>query len=137
MRSLGKRLSTYLAFTRSEQNVLIFLVGAFILGSGLRLFSAKDTATLPDTDSARDSAFTALSAQSFRASETDQPPLVNINTATKDELIALPGIGEVTAERIIRYRERSGPFHSANDLLKVKGMTKKKLEQLHELITIQ
>jgi len=59
---------------------------------------------------------------------------ININTAGKAELENLPGIGEATAERIIIYRDEKGEFKKPDDLMKVKGIGKKKFEKLRELI---
>ncbi len=61
---------------------------------------------------------------------------VNINTATLQELMTLPGIGQKTAEKIIRYREENGPFKSPDDLKKVKGIGEKTFRRLAELITL-
>jgi comEA protein len=55
---------------------------------------------------------------------------IAINTANKNELMKLPGIGETTAERIIAFRQENGPFKNNTELLKVKGIGKKKLEQI-------
>ena len=54
--------------------------------------------------------------------------LVNINTASMEQLMTLDGIGESYAERIIEFREKNGPFQSPEDLLKVKGIGEKTLE---------
>jgi competence protein ComEA len=62
---------------------------------------------------------------------------VNINVATAKELQGLPGVGQVTAERIIAYRTEKGKFRSPDDLLKVKGVGKKSLEKIRGLISIE
>jgi competence protein ComEA len=60
---------------------------------------------------------------------------VNINTATAKELEALPGVGEVTARRIIDYREANGPFQTIEDIQNVSGIGPKTFEGLKDLIT--
>ena len=61
---------------------------------------------------------------------------VNINTATARELDALPGIGEVIAQRIIDYRNAHGPFGSVDELINVKGIGEKKLADLKPYATV-
>lgn len=53
---------------------------------------------------------------------------LDINTATKDELVKVKGIGEKKAERIIAYREEHGEFKSVDELKKVKGIGNKIVE---------
>lgn len=62
--------------------------------------------------------------------------LVNINTATSEELQTLTGVGEATAKAIIDERERNGPFASIEDLMRVSGIGEKKFEKLREDICV-
>ena len=131
---MWKRITGWLAFTKTEQGVVLFLVGAFMLGSGLQLLRIDgDDAALVDPAST-DSLFSERSSADAGGSMTSP---VNVNSASKAELVALPGIGDVIAERIIMTREEKGPFGSPEDLLSVKGITKKKLEHLKPFITLQ
>ena len=62
---------------------------------------------------------------------------VNLNTASVKELQSLPGIGKVTAERIVAFRTEKGIFTSPEDLLKVKGVGKKTLEKIRGQIAVK
>lgn len=61
---------------------------------------------------------------------------IDLNTASMEELIALPGIGEVTAERIIQFRETKGRFRKIEDIMNVKGIGKKKFENIKPYIKV-
>ncbi|MGD2177007.1 MAG: ComEA family DNA-binding protein [Anaerolineae bacterium] len=62
--------------------------------------------------------------------------LVDINAATADELQTLPGVGEVTAQRIIEYREANGPFDTVEDIQNVSGIGPKTFDGFEEMITV-
>ena len=60
---------------------------------------------------------------------------ININTATAEELEALPAVGEVIATRIVAYREQYGPFRSVDDLIHVEGISDRAIDAVRELVT--
>ena len=62
--------------------------------------------------------------------------LVNINTATKDELDSLPGIGAVTAQAIIDYRTNIGVFKKIEDIMNVSGIGESSFEKIKDYITV-
>ena len=61
---------------------------------------------------------------------------LNLNTATKDELVALPGIGPAKAQAILDYRSAHGPFKSVEELKDVKGIGAKRFEKLKSELTV-
>lgn len=62
--------------------------------------------------------------------------MVAVNSATVEQLQTLPGIGEVTARRIVEYREGHGAFARAEDLLQVKGVGAQTLEKIRSRISL-
>jgi comEA protein len=73
-----------------------------------------------------------------RSEATKKPPLkpININTATSDELQQVPGIGPVTADKILQMRKSYGAFKSVDDLLSIRGIGKKRLEKMRKYLTV-
>ena len=63
--------------------------------------------------------------------------LININTASREELKTLQGIGQVRADAIIKYREAHGPFKSLDELRKVTGISDRIIEANRDNITFQ
>src|SRR4030095_15624724 len=61
---------------------------------------------------------------------------LNLNTATKEELIALPGIGPAKAQAILDYRNAHGAFKSVEELKDVKGIGAKRFEKLKGELTV-
>ncbi len=61
---------------------------------------------------------------------------INLNTATAEELTSLSGIGKVTAEEIIKYREQTGGFAQIEDIMNVKGIGEKTFERLRDYIKV-
>jgi comEA protein len=72
----------------------------------------------------------------LRASASDSSGLVNINTATKTELQALPGVGPKAAERIVEHREEFGAFGSVDELARISGFGPRRIADLRERATV-
>lgn len=62
---------------------------------------------------------------------------VNINLATQSELETIPGVGPVTAQAIVSWRESNGAFTSVDQLIEVNGIGPKTLEQLREHVRVE
>lgn len=110
---------------------LIFcgFAGGFFLGRSFNNNSIQVSA-IPTSASATDA-----TVPTEQTEPTTSFPL-NINTATETELCELPGIGPTLAQRIVAYRQENGPFENLADLLLVKGIGQKTLEDILDYITI-
>ena len=62
--------------------------------------------------------------------------LVNLNTATAEQLDRLPGVGPKTVALIIEYREKNGGFKKVEDLMNVRGIGEKSFLKLRPLVTV-
>ena len=62
--------------------------------------------------------------------------IVNINNATQADLKILPGIGNVCAQNIVEYRSENGKFQNKEDIMKIKGISKKRFTAIKDLITL-
>ncbi len=76
----------------------------------------------------------ASAAKAKVQASRDNP--VDINKATVESLTTVPGIGKVTAERIVKWRETNGPFRRVEDLMKVKGIGDKTFDRLRPYIKV-
>ena len=77
-----------------------------------------------------------ISAGQASAPAKATPAVVNINTATPEQLDTLPGIGARLAARIVDYRQKNGGFKKIEDLMNVQGIGEKNVLKLKPLITI-
>jgi len=145
MTSFFQNIADMLSLTTAERRVLQFLLAGFIVGIGVKLTRELVASPTKFDYSASDSVFVALSerAGSDRStvSEADrQEPVhtgpVHINSAGKAELMSLPGVGEVMAERIMLDRQDNGIFRTIEDLERVRGIGPKRIEQLRPLVII-
>ena len=67
--------------------------------------------------------------------DNSQTDLIDINTATLEELDSLPGIGPTTAQKIIDYRDQNGPFFVIEDIMNVSGIGPSTFDNIKDLIT--
>lgn len=67
----------------------------------------------------------------------DSEGRLDINMATAEELDAIKGIGESTAEKIIKYREEHGPFDAIEELANVSGIGTKTIEGMRDSICVR
>jgi competence protein ComEA len=141
-----RRAAQHWGFTPGEKRAILLILAAFLVAAGYRVIqnraefqpvaiSTKDSlaveaikkaylaATLPDSDEAVDD-----------TSGNGKP--LNLNTATRMQLEALPGIGPVIAGRILEARDRAGSFSELEDLLAVPGIGVKRLEKIRPLVTL-
>jgi len=74
----------------------------------------------------------------FQAQGQKKPPAkpIDLNAATIKELQELPGVGPVTAQRIIEARQKSGRFRRVEDLLAIRGISTKRLDALRPYVTV-
>lgn len=91
---------------------------------------------IPTAEEVQSGAFEMAAPNSGEAAEPALEGRVNINTAGKEELMTLTGIGEKKAEAIIQYRDANGGFRSVEDLMQVEGIKEGTFEKMKEDITV-
>lgn len=125
---------------KNKVSVLLAVVTALFVGFTLGLFVGRNTGsgtvTLAVSPQMQTAPTTAATAAAETVPEETVSFPVNINTADADTLTALPGIGQVLAERIVAYRRQNGPFRVIEEITKVEGIGEKKAEAILELITV-
>lgn len=150
-----------LNFTRQERAVVVFLIVTLSLGGIIK--TVKDRRDLknarPDRFYKEAEQFKEITEQingkaqgeivsgpkmSANPREEDKDDsagqihgIININTATAQELDVLPGIGPAIANRIKAYRDQNGPFKNKADIILVKGIGEKLYDRIQGLVTTE
>ncbi len=122
-------------FSKKERVILIFLCTAFIAGASIKIVKRRGQknyySDLETNIVLSDSSFKNALQKTYSDSSDDLIELkININTAVKNELEKLPGIGPVIASRIIEYREKNNGFKNVAELKNIRGIGEKKFKQL-------
>ena len=141
-------------FTRNEIKVILLLSVTFLFGLAIRYYNAAsvpakttgrefdysipdsifEARSRPDTQISSPGSLTKISSGGVSDSSGT---FININIATADELVQLPGIGPTYAARIVTYRKENGPFASVDDLENVKGIGKKRMDRLRPFVRVK
>jgi len=107
------------SLTRQERQVLLFLITVTLVGMGIN-FLGK-----------RYSSFKAIACPNQDFGKID------LNTADKDLLISIPGIGEKLAKRIITYREKQASFSNVEELKSIKGISDYRYEKIKDYFIVK
>lgn len=113
-----------------EKGMLALTAALLLLTIGVALTRSEDTATY------------SVRLQTRWVSEVGAPTggtgvgLVNINTASPEELQALPGIGPVLARAIVEERQANGSFRIPEEILRVSGIGQRKWKEMQNYITV-
>ena len=80
----------------------------------------------------------ALSSVSVMAQKSTAAPAekININSATSEQLQAIPGIGPATAKAILEYRAKVGKFNKIDEIINVKGIGEKKFQKIKDRLAV-
>jgi len=113
-------------------------IGGAVANPGIYSLKEGDTlqTLLSDAGIEPDADLSHIELYIPREGEAELPQKIDINRAEPWLLEALPGIGEVLAQRIADYRSENGPFRRIEDLLKVSGIGPATFEQIKDYITV-
>ena len=101
-----------------------------------RLLTDGEMIYVPTEEEVEDRILDRESGSHIDTKETEDSDKVNINTASKEELMTLPGIGETKALAILAYRQKNGPFSSIEELKNVEGIKDAVFSKMKEYIEI-
>lgn len=125
--------------TRQEQRVLFLLVCIITAGLGIQQCRnrAQTSVDIIQTKNQKSASSISIPAPSDKSpSAQPSPSLININTASLNELCTLKGIGPSKASAIIEFRNQHGPYRTVDDLDKVSGIGPATIERIRKEITV-
>ncbi len=141
-------------FTPQERRIIYILIGIIAVGSSIYFYKLRNPFFGPELDRVildmkyREEGIDSLIRLSTSPSKTehktsskkkDEIPVdgININTANNEELMLLPGIGPVYADRIVKYRKDNGGFKDIGEIKNIKGIGEKRFEELRDKIKVE
>jgi competence protein ComEA len=160
-----KKISVKIGFTETEIKVLLFLLGIFLAGFAYIAFikggdpgykefdyskeessllksedgdSIEEASTMKGEDSVRNQVL-ELKDRSYQVTAKKAPieKSINLNSASKEQLMKIPGIGEKTADNILAYRGKNGKFKILEDIMNVKGIGESKYSKFKKYLFIK
>lgn len=120
-------------------SVFMALLGVTVIGMVIKSFIPSVGEAFVIESEFSITAHTDISSENSASPEagaSSEADVININTATRRELQKLSGIGEVTAQAVIDYRNEHGLFESVDELINVKGIGEKTLEKIRGNVTV-
>lgn len=109
---------------------------AYVVEDGTQIYIPRINENLNQVELISTEAGQSVVINNSNINEEENNTKVNINTANKEKLETLPGIGETTAQKIIDYREQNGKFTKIEDLQNVSGIGEAKFNSLKDKITV-
>ena len=119
--------------TRAEKFIIVFTLVFVVFTVGVHIGKGRRHDGFAIT--VQDAAETPAASASAAPETADAGP-VNINTASREELQTLDGIGPALAQRIIDYRSENGDFADIGDIMNVSGIGSAKFEKIRDYITV-
>jgi len=106
--------------TQQERQVILFLATIALIGVGIDLLARTNSGT-----------------RSVAPIYCQDLGKINLNTADKELLMSISGIGQKLAQRIVEYRQRQGGFKEKEELKNIKGITESKFEKIKDSLILK
>jgi len=126
------------SITPQERRIVIFLIATLMVGCAVKLIRHHFPQRPPEVSLISQELPEKIHSDAIALDTGDGKPgeIIDINSATPEQLQSLSGIGPHLARRIIEHRDQHGPFSSTKDIMAVRGIGEKMYQRLREQITI-